>query len=382
MLPVKEPILSTSKVDLLVATTRQTDVASGEMFSGERGKALSFANVVVSIPPGEAHKSGEVEWPKKTPGNPATDFVTVKAERLDLERARQWVRSDAAATPKRRVLVFVHGFNNRFDDAVFRSAQFVHDAGTPIVPVLFTWPSRGSIFAYGYDRESTNFSRDGLEQVLNLLAKDQTVAEITILAHSMGNWLTLETLRQMAIRDRRLPAKIKDVMLAAPDVDVDVFANEIDDMGSPRPNFTLLVSQDDRALALSRRLWGSTARLGAIDPTAEPYKTQLAAHNITVIDLTKRSSSDGLNHGKFASSPELVALIGGRLEDGQIIDDWHEGVGDRIFRESTDIGMSVGGIIGLGVAAPESVVDPTTREHLSSEVDELKGMLKDSVTNR
>jgi hypothetical protein len=57
-------------------------------------------------------------------------------------------------------------------------------------------------------------------------------------------------------------------------------------------------------------------------------------------------------------------------------------VGDRIFRESTDIGMSVGGIIGLGVAAPESVVDPTTREHLASEVDELKGMLKDSVTNR
>jgi esterase/lipase superfamily enzyme len=151
-------------------------------------------------------------------------------------------------------LVFVHGFNNRFDDAVFRSAQFVHDAGTPIVPVLFTWPSRGSIFAYGYDRESTNFSRDGLEQVLNLLAKDQTVAEITILAHSMGNWLTLETLRQMAIRDRRLPAKIKDVMLAAPDVDVDVFANEIDDMGSPRPNFTLLASQDDRALALTKAL--------------------------------------------------------------------------------------------------------------------------------
>ncbi|MBX5173579.1 MULTISPECIES: alpha/beta hydrolase [unclassified Rhizobium] len=381
LLPISEKIPSTSKVDLLVATTRKTD-ASGEMFSGERGRALSFANVVVSIPPGEAHKSGDVEWPQKTPGNPATDFVTVKAERLDLEGARQWVRSDTALTPKRRVLVFVHGFNNRFDDAVFRSAQFVHDAGTPLVPVLFTWPSRGSIFAYGYDRESTNFSRDGLEQVLNLLAKDENVAEITILAHSMGNWLTLETLRQMAIRDHQLPLKIKDVMLAAPDVDVDVFANEIDDMGSPRPKFTLLVSRDDRALALSRRLWGSTARLGAIDPTAEPYKTQLAAHDITVIDLTKHGSNDSLNHGKFATSPELVRLIGGRLEEGQTIDDWNEGVGDRIFRKSTDIGMSVGGIIGLGIALPESVVDQTTRQHLPSEADELSGILKDTVTNR
>ncbi|WP_245331011.1 alpha/beta hydrolase [Mesorhizobium sophorae] len=382
LLPVSAIAPNTSKVDMLVATMRRADTTSGEMYSGERGKALSFANIVVSIPPDKTRKIGEVEWPKKTPGNPATDFVAMKAERLDLEQARQWVRSDADVTPKRRVLVFVHGFNNRFDDAVFRSAQIVHDAGTPIVPVLFTWPSRASVFAYGYDRESTNFSRDGFEQVLNLLAKDPSVGEITILAHSMGNWLTLETLRQMAIRDRRLPAKIKDVMLAAPDVDVDVFANEIDDMGSPRPNFTLFVSQDDHALAISRRVWGSTARLGAIDPTKEPYKTQLASEHIAVVDLTKREGDDSLNHGKFSTSPELVRLIGGRLEDGQIIDDWHEGLGDRMFRESANIGMATGEAVGLAVAAPESIVDPTSRRHLSSEADELKGVLGDTVTNR
>jgi esterase/lipase superfamily enzyme len=47
------------------------------------------------------------------------------------------------------VLVFIHGFNNRFDDAVFRFAQIVHDADARVVPVLFTWPSRGSVLAYG-----------------------------------------------------------------------------------------------------------------------------------------------------------------------------------------------------------------------------------------
>ena len=87
--------------------------------------------------------------------------------------------------------------------------------------------------------------------------------EVSILAHSMGNWLALESLRQMAIRNRGLPPKFKNIMLASPDVDVDVFRSQIADMGTQHPKFTLFVSQDDRALAVSA---GSGATLrGWID---------------------------------------------------------------------------------------------------------------------
>ena len=68
----------------------------------------------------------------------------------------------------------------------------------------------------------------------------------------------------MAIRDGRVAPKIRNVLLAAPDVDVDLFREAVLDMGKSRPSFTLFVSQDDRALALSRRIWGDV-RLGAID---------------------------------------------------------------------------------------------------------------------
>jgi esterase/lipase superfamily enzyme len=122
-----------------------------------------------------------------------------------------------------------------------------------------TWPSRGSLLAYGYDRESTNYTRNALETLFQYLAKDPEVKEVSILAHSMGNWLALESLRQMAIRNGRLPAKFKNVMLAAPDVDVDVFRQQIGDMGKQRPQFTLFVSRDDRALAFSRRVWGDVS---------------------------------------------------------------------------------------------------------------------------
>jgi esterase/lipase superfamily enzyme len=366
---------------MMVATTRRAAPSAGQLFSGERGDAVSFANVIVSIPAGAAHKIGDVEWPKSSPGNPATDFVTVKAERLDRQKTANWIHAKAATTPKHRVLVFVHGFNVKFDDAVFRLAQIVHDADATVVPVLFTWPSRGSLLSYGYDRESTNLSRDGFEQVLNMLARDPSVSEVTILAHSMGNWLTLEVLRQMAIRDRRVPAKISNVMLAAPDVDVDLFGTEITAMHEPRPNFTLLISRDDHALAVSRHVWGSVARLGAIDARTEPYKSKLAAQHVTVVDLTQHDTNDRLNHGKFASSPELVRLLGDRLDTSQNIDDWHEGIGDRIVAATTGAAASVGTATGLAVAAPISVVDPVTREHLSDDVDELNAELQDTTSS-
>ncbi|NKF34100.1 alpha/beta hydrolase, partial [Pseudomonas sp. BGM005] len=69
-------------------------------------------------------------------------------------------------------LVFIHGFNNTYEDSVFRLAQIVHDSKMQATPVLFTWPSRAEITAYQYDKESTNYSRTALEQALRTLAAD------------------------------------------------------------------------------------------------------------------------------------------------------------------------------------------------------------------
>jgi esterase/lipase superfamily enzyme len=277
------------------------------------------------------------------------------------------------------VLVFIHGFNNRFDDAVFRFAQIVHDSGAPVVPILFTWPSRGSVLAYGYDRESTAYSRNALESLLKAISRDPAVGEISILAHSMGNSLALETLRQMAIRDGRVAPKIHNVLLAAPDVDVDLAREAIVDMGprANRPSFTLFVSQDDRALAVSRRVWGSDARLGAINPDQEPYRTQLERADITVLDLTKLKAGDALNHGKFAESPEVVQLIGKRLAEGQTVTDSRVGLGDRIIQVTAGAATAVGTVAGLAVSAPVALVDPRTRESLGARAEELGRSVSD-----
>jgi esterase/lipase superfamily enzyme len=191
---------------MLVGTTRKP-ADPAEMFSGDRGPTPSFANITVSVPPASARQIGEVQWPRQVPGDPATEFVTLKADVIDRNQALAWFHRTLRTVPKRQVLVFIHGFNNRFDDAVFRFAQIVHDSHAPVVPILFTWPSRGSVLAYGYDRESTAYSRNALESLLKAISRNPTVGEISILAHSMGNSLALETLRQMAIRDGRVTPK-------------------------------------------------------------------------------------------------------------------------------------------------------------------------------
>ena len=134
------------------------------------------------------------------------------------------------------MLIFVHGYNTRFEEAVYRFAQIVHDAGVDVAPVLFTWPSGGNVIDYVYDRDSAMYSRDAFETVLQALVDNPNVGSISILAHSMGNYLTVETLRQMAIRDHGLPTKIREVMLASPDIDVDVFRRQIAEIDAgPRP---------------------------------------------------------------------------------------------------------------------------------------------------
>ncbi|RUM27521.1 alpha/beta fold hydrolase [Rhizobium vallis] len=368
----------TSKVDLLVATTRAADDNPAVLFSGERGTGLTVNAVDVSIPPEANRKVGQVQWPKRLPADPLRDFVTVSVDPLEGERAGEtWLKSHMPKS--RRVLVFVHGFNNRYEDAVYRFAQIVHDSHADVAPVVFTWPSRASIFDYNYDKESTNYSRDALEELLTRTAANPAVSDVTIMAHSMGTWLTVEALRQMAIRNGHVASKINNVILASPDLDVDVFGRQFMSLGKEKPHFTIFVSQDDRALALSRRISGNVDRLGQIDPSAEPYRSKLEAAGITVLDLTKLKGGDRLNHGKFAESPEVVKLIGDRLIAGQTITDSNVGLGEAVGAVAMGAAQTAGSAVSVAVSTPIAIFDPRTRRNYDAQLKRLGQSMNNTV---
>ncbi|MBY5315934.1 alpha/beta hydrolase [Rhizobium leguminosarum] len=362
----------TAQVDMLVATTRQPSGDPATLFNGERSPKPYMTEIAVSIP--TKREPGTVQWPQRLPPNPATDFAVTRVKQIDtIPEGRAWFRQHIQGG---HALVFIHGFNNKYEDSVFRLAQIVHDSGMQATPILFTWPSRAQLTGYEYDKESTNYSRTALEQSLRVLAADPAVKDITILAHSMGTWLAMESLRQMGIRDGHVNAKIDNVILASPDIDIQVFAKQFVEMGDPKPKFTIFVSQDDRALAASSFITGNVSRLGAIDPSKEPYRSRLEKAGITAIDLTKVKTGDSLHHGKFAESPGIVQLIGQRLMTGQTLTDSNISLGQGVAAVVGGTARAVGTVAGAAVAAPLTIIEQPARRQQPTGTE-----LEDSLHN-
>jgi esterase/lipase superfamily enzyme len=291
------------------------------MFNAERGLSISYGEISVSIPPDENRKVGEIQWPQSPPGDPQRDFVTLSAKYLDKPEFSAALANVAKGMRRSKAMVFVHGFNNRFDDAAYRLAQIVQDSKAPVIPVLFSWPSRGvvSLRAYQDDRESASQSRQALEELLDTVALSPSIKEVTVLCHSMGCQLTMEALRSRSMRAGKIGAKVRNVLLVAPDVDFDLFREQMRQVGSNRPRFALFLSQDDRALKLSKSIWGGATRLGDVNPEEEPYKSDLAQERIMVFDITHL---EGKPHSRaFNDVDSVMGMIERRLATGQQLEE-------------------------------------------------------------
>ncbi|OMQ42916.1 alpha/beta hydrolase [Ensifer sp. 1H6] len=359
-----------SRVNMLVATTRKPSESPGKLYTGERGTAISLNSVAVSIPPDRNRKIGEVQWPSRVPPNPDKEFAVLEVTKADSERqALEWFRKNRNS--KRQVLIFVHGFNNTYADAVFRLAQIVHDSGTAAAPILFTWPSRGRAFDYLYDRESANYSRRALEDLILQVAKSPDVQDVTILAHSMGGWLAAEALRGVAMREKSIPAKVRNVILASPDIDIDVFRRQFVEMGPKRPHFAILTSTRDKALEVSGWLSGGVDRVGGTD--LKPYASVLDELGVSVIDTSAVATKDPLGHNAFADSPEIVRMLGRRLA-GQTLTGGEATFADRVGVAAANF---AGSAARVAVAAPVSVISGEAREVLKRELTPSTGQMVD-----
>jgi esterase/lipase superfamily enzyme len=295
---------------IFIATTRKRSDDPDKVFDGERSAVLNYARVNVTVP--ESLETGRIERRgRRRSDDPSKYFMASEVVAYDTSpKFKQALDVDLAARGG-RALVFVHGYNTGFDDAVYRLTQIAHDSGYPGTPVLFSWASGASTTSYVYDKESAAAARDQLEVTLKLLSQSGA-RRIDIVAHSMGTWVTMEALRQLAIEgDRDLGGKLGDVVLASPDIDVDVFKSQMRRYGKPDKPFIVLLSDDDRALRLSGLLAGSQPRVGDYKNAAG----DLTNYGVTVVDLSGAKGSDRFNHTKFADNPELVKLLGTRLRE-------------------------------------------------------------------
>ena len=328
---------------IFLATTRTRSTQPYEFFSGERSNKMGLGNVTVTIPPN--HKTGNIEQPQSGKTDPKEHF-TIRSPELyanadDFAQGLE-LALDERPEGNREVLIFVHGYNTNFSEALLRVAQFVHDTGFKGVPLLFSWASRGKAVDYVYDINSALQARFYLEELALRLSKID-VNTFTIVAHSMGNLVTLEAMTALAKRREVGDAsRLKAVILAAPDVDFDLFVEQLDDLSPIKDRFFVFVSKDDKALTLSRRIAGGVARVGSADPK------RLAALGLKVVDLSAIDDPSNANHTKFADSPAIVQLIGRGLNSGATL----SATGDK----PTSLGTNV---IGNIVRIPSNVRNGT-----------------------
>lgn len=207
----------------------------------------------------------------------------------------------------RDVLVYVHGFNETFEDATLDAARLSDALGFRGDTVLFSWPSRASVLGYVADRESAMWSRDALENMFATLLSSPGMGRVHIVAHSMGGMLTVEALRQ--VHARADTSKFGAIVFAAPDIDVDGFSASVRRMGDLHRKMTVISATDDRALAISAGLAGGR-RVGRVE------KARLEELGVKVVDASGLSSGL-LRHDLFLSDSSVQKVIAQAIRDSR-----------------------------------------------------------------
>jgi esterase/lipase superfamily enzyme len=297
-------------VSILVATNREPAKDSFGSFGAGRSDEMRYLEVAVSIPPN--HKPPSIEWAKDRP-DPQNSFAVVARTSLTkaqfLVRAREGQRGKGEGAS---VGLFLHGYNYSYQEALFRLAQMASDSGVGGSPILFDWPSQASLAGYVADKDSVTYSRDDLVELLSDLSKSNV--KTTILAHSMGSWLAMESIRQLSLMGRtRVLADIDQLVLAAPDINIDVLRKQLKVTSRLSNPIVILTSKDDKALALSRRISGSLETAGTLDVNDPRTKELSKVDNLTIVDISNLPSANGSNHDRFIA----LAAAYPQLRDGR-----------------------------------------------------------------
>lgn len=294
---------------VFVATSRNQLGGNPPEYGAARAGEVHFAEYTVSIPP--RRRPGDLRLPSGDP-DPQTDFLTAGSETFDDEAA--FVAAvDRALAPlpaaERHITLYVHGYNTGFATSLLRAAQLAEDYRMKGPMLVFSWPSAEQPTHYIYDRDSMLYSRGQFVQTLTALAKTRATG-INVMAHSMGGFLVMEGLARLGVRgDRATLDKVAAVVLAEPDIDLDVFHTQVAGLDLRRLGLVVLVSERDRVLQLSRFVAGGLPRLG------EPENLEtLRRLGVIVVDVSSFSDGTLGEHGAFQRSPELLEMIGsGRL---------------------------------------------------------------------
>lgn len=263
-----------------------------------------------------------------------------------IRKRRRFAGSDLAAAElvkrlrerRRNLVIFVHGYNNTVEDALRRAWGIRKQYGVEVV--VFTWPANGGgdnfiedlhgTASYISDKSDARSSTGALDRALSRMQgivsdlnatvfdEARSAAEtespnnreeqrrsmsrylranscpfnVTLLAHSMGNYLLKKTIQSSGERLSR-GTFFDNVILKAADTNHDDHKSWVEEI-KVRRRVYILINQDDNALKLS------TLKVGeAQQPRLGNTLAEQTATNATYLDVT---GSIGDEHSYFCKT--------------------------------------------------------------------------------
>lgn len=236
-----------------------------------------------------------------------------EVDRLGAETVTPCAEAGPLARPARRVLLYVHGFNDSFGEAAGNAAQLAYDLDIRAAPVIFSWPTQQSLVEYVRDRTYAERAAPLLKELIAGIVDKVKPDEFYLVAHSLGTRITLQALSELAVERSGRFVPLTALTLYAPDLDTLLFQRIF--MGE-LPRFarrtSIYANTHDIPLSMSRRVNGGYA-LGDFD--GAPF-TGPGFHTIDV-GAVRQSR---LNHAGFEDSPLITWQIQADLAGTPVAD--------------------------------------------------------------
>lgn len=299
---IDEPMAENRTIPVIYITNRrflsENAACSNNRFSAEIDTVVRAGRCDVSVP--AYHSVGAIDEPSDGESDAYRYFTAPVHVNLKIEDATAAVASHKS----KEVLVFIHGFNVRFQEAVFRAAQIAYDAKFQGPVVLFTWPAGAkdgiidSIMmnrTYADNQQNAQASINAARDTIRALAK--TGKKLHIMVHSMGHQVVLPALVDLANDGITLG----ELILNAPDFAADDFSRAADRLKAVSRRVTLYCSPGDNALKASESVNGNR-RIGMCGKIA----------GVDVINVNEVDSPvmgiGGLGHGYYSGRAIMTDL--------------------------------------------------------------------------
>lgn len=153
------------------------------------------------------------------------------------------------------IVIYIHGYNIDFEKSCRQTAILQRALGLHDRLILLSWPADGNMLKYTWDESDLVWSVPYMVQFFEEIAKRAGNEKVDVVAHSLGARGAVQALARIGYSESA-ESIINELVLVAPDMDSDVFRQELPLIQKTVNRITVYVSEKDKALKLSHEVHG------------------------------------------------------------------------------------------------------------------------------